>query len=130
MKLLESLSNTKQKKRAIAIAIVCGFLLVLPSCIPHLRHPELGLDLPEQYNLHQADPKSDLPEVFEDPTSLENSSQLRIEEFFQDPMLLSLIGQALAGNQELRILGEEVQIASNEILARQGAYLPFVYPGV
>ena len=41
-------------------------------------------------------------------------------------MLTSLIDQALAGNQELKILAEEIQIASNEILARQGAYLPFV----
>jgi multidrug efflux system outer membrane protein len=130
MNLLVSLSKTKQKKRAIASAIVCGFLLVLPSCIPHLRHPERAPDLPERYNLRQADTGPDLPKVFEEPTSLENSSQVRIEEFFQDPRLLSLISQALVGNQELRILGEEVQIASNEILARQGAYLPFVNPGV
>ena len=44
-------------------------------------------------------------------------------------MLTSLIDQALAGNQELKILDEEVQIASNEILARRGAYLPFVTLG-
>ena len=41
-------------------------------------------------------------------------------------MLTSLIDQALVGNRELKILNEEVQIASNEILARRGAYLPFV----
>ena len=41
-------------------------------------------------------------------------------------MLTSLIDQALAGNRELKILNEDVQIASNEILARSGAYLPFV----
>ncbi len=40
-----------------------------------------------------------------------------------------LIHQALANNQELKILDEDVQIASNEILARQGAYLPFVTAG-
>ena len=44
-------------------------------------------------------------------------------------MLSSLIDQALVGNQELKILGEDVQIASNEILARPGAYLPFVTLG-
>ena len=32
--------------------------------------------------------------------------------------LRGLIDQALAGNRELKILNEEVQIASNEILAR------------
>ena len=43
--------------------------------------------------------------------------------------LSSLIHQALVNNQELRILSEDVLIASYEILARQGAYLPFVTAG-
>src|SRR5262249_6972540 len=46
-----------------------------------------------------------------------------------DPTLIRLIDQALAGNQELRILNENIQIASNEILARRGAYLPFLTAG-
>jgi outer membrane protein TolC len=106
-------SNTGHKTRAIAIAIACGFLLVLPACIPGLRHPEPG---------------PSLPETFKGETSPETSSQVTIEDFFNDPSLTSLIHQALVGNQELRILAEEVQIASNEILARQGAYLPFISP--
>src|SRR5262249_20455519 len=57
------------------------------------------------------------------------SAQVGIEEFFNDPMLTSLIHQSLANNQELRILAEDVQIAGNEILARRGAYLPFVTIG-
>ena len=40
-----------------------------------------------------------------------------------------MIDQALVGNQELKILAQNVQIANNEILARQGAYLPFVTIG-
>ena len=44
-------------------------------------------------------------------------------------MLSCLIHQALVGNRELKILDEDIQIASNEILARQGAYLPFVTLG-
>ena len=128
MNQLLSLSNTKQKKRTIAIAIACSFLLVLPSCIPNLRHPAPGPNLPESFNLHQADSGPDLPEVFE-ATSSENSAEVKIEEFFDDPMLMSLIHQALVNNQELRILNEDVLIASYEILARQGAYLPFVTAG-
>jgi NodT family efflux transporter outer membrane factor (OMF) lipoprotein len=49
-----------------------------------------------------------------------------IAEFFNDPMLTNLIDQALGSNRELLILNEEIQIAQNEILARQGAYLPFL----
>ncbi len=104
--------STKQVKHVLARAITCGMLLVLPSCgIPNLRQPEPGPELPAGCN---------------GATSSENSAQLGIKEFFNDPMLTRLIDQALAGNRELKILNEEVQIASNEILARQGAYLPFV----
>jgi outer membrane protein TolC len=104
---------TVQKKRAIAIAIACSLLLVLPSCIPHIRDPMPG---------------PNVPETFKGGTSPENSAEVTIEEFYNDPMLTGVIHQALFGNQELRILAEEVQIASNEILARQGAYLPFISP--
>jgi outer membrane protein, multidrug efflux system len=114
MNQLVSLSNMKQKKRAIAIAIACSFLLVLPSCIPNLRPSVPGPNLPESFN---------------GATSSENSAQIRIEEFFNDPALTGLIGQALAGNQELRILNENIQIASNEVLSRRGTYLPFVTVG-
>ena len=58
-----------------------------------------------------------MPEDFNGATP-ENSSRVGIEEFFNDPTLISLIDQALVGNQELRILNEDVQIASNEVLAR------------
>jgi outer membrane protein TolC len=44
-------------------------------------------------------------------------------------MLLGLIDRAVGGNQELRILNEDVQIASDEVLARRGTYLPFVTIG-
>ena len=128
MNQLVSLSNTKHKKRTIAIAIACSFLLVLPSCIPNLRHPAPGPNLPETFDLRQADSGPDLPSVLE-ATSSESSAQIKIEEFFDDPMLLSLIHQALVNNQELRILSEDVLIASYEIMARQGAYLPFVTAG-
>jgi NodT family efflux transporter outer membrane factor (OMF) lipoprotein len=68
---------------------------------------------------------------FNGAASLENSSQVPIEDFFNDPKLTSLICQALAGgNQELRILYEDVQIAQNEVLGRSGAYLPFVSLGL
>jgi outer membrane protein, multidrug efflux system len=67
--------------------------LVLPFCrIPKPR---------------QADPGPGLPQSFNGATSSENSAQVRIEEFFNDPTLTSLIGQALAGNQELKIMSWE-----------------------
>ncbi len=76
-----------------------------------------------------ADQGRDLPETFNGITSSENSSQVGIEEFFSDPVLTGLLYEGMAGNQELKILGEEIQIANNEVLRRRGAYLPFVTLG-
>lgn len=61
--------------------------------------------------------------------SLENSSQIPLNAFFDDPLLVGLINEALSGNQELRILAEEINIANNEAYARSGEYLPFVTLG-
>jgi NodT family efflux transporter outer membrane factor (OMF) lipoprotein len=99
-------------KRVLARAVACGVLLVLPSCgIPPLR---------------QAEPGPPLPPTFNGAAGPDNSARLGVQEFFKGPTLTRLIGQALAGNRELKILNEEVQIAGNEVLARRGAYLPFL----
>ncbi len=113
MNQLERVSNAKQMKHVIARAIACSImLLVLPSCgIPPLRHSEPGPGLPTDFN---------------GATTSENSAQLGIEEFYNDRMLTSLIEKALFDNRELKVLNEEVQIAGNEVLARSGAYLPFI----
>ena len=107
------LSSAKQMKHVIARAIACGImLLVLPSCgIPPLRNPEPGPGVPTDFN---------------GATSAENSGQLAIEQFYNDRVLTSLIEKALLDNRELKVLNEDVQIAGNEVLARSGAYLPFV----
>src|SRR3954453_3099222 len=113
-----SLSDSKTKRgiHVLARALACSMLLVLTSCaIPPLRPPHPGPGLPEVY-----------PPGLTGANSPENSAQLKVEEFYNDRLLLFLIDQALAGNQELKILNEEVQIAGNAILARRGAYLPFL----
>jgi NodT family efflux transporter outer membrane factor (OMF) lipoprotein len=108
-------SNTKHK-RVIARVIACGMLLVLSSCgIPNFRQALPGPVLPANYRAG-----------YHGAASAENSSQVPIEDFFNDPLLSRLICQSLAGNQDLKIMYEDVQIARNEILARSGAYLPAV----
>ncbi len=62
-------------------------------------------------------------------SSLDNSAQVAMSAFFNDPFLVGLINEALVGNQELKILSENIQIASNEVLARSGEYRPFVTLG-
>jgi outer membrane protein, multidrug efflux system len=105
-------SNAKHGKRVVARAITCGMLLVLSACqIPKLRQTELGVGLPASYN---------------GAASPDNSAQLRVDEFYNDPTLTRLVCQAVATNRELKILEEEVQVARNEFLSRQGAFLPLV----
>jgi NodT family efflux transporter outer membrane factor (OMF) lipoprotein len=107
--------NTTRRKRAAAIAMICGFLLVLPSCgMPLLRQPA------------SAPP---LPETLRGETNPTSSAQVPVEEFFDDPLLDGLIKDALVGNQELRILTEDIAIAGNEVWGRTGSYLPRVELG-
>lgn len=110
-----NLSLPKHVPHMFVRAIVCGLLFVLPSCaIPQLR---------------QAEPGAELPPSFNGTTTEENSAQLGIDEFFEDPLLTRLIDLALVNNRELKILDEEVQIAQAAVLGRQGAYLPFLTIG-
>ncbi|HVW00899.1 MAG TPA: TolC family protein [Planctomycetaceae bacterium] len=105
-------SSSKLNHRELARAVICSLLFILSGCqIPNLRGPQLNQAVPETFN---------------GVATEENSSQVPIEEFFGDPLLIALIDQAMVGNQELRILGEEIQIANNEIWKRSGAYLPFL----
>jgi NodT family efflux transporter outer membrane factor (OMF) lipoprotein len=117
MNLSLRLSKTKPEKHVIGRAIVCSILLLaLPSCgIPNLRQALPGPTLSANY-----------PAGDKGVASLENSALVPIEDFFNDPMLTRLICQALVGNQDLRIMYEDVQIARNEVLGRSGAYLPAV----
>lgn len=102
----------RQPRQILLRAIVCGFLMILPSCaISPLRHAEMAPPIPGSFN---------------GSTSPESSAQLGIAEFYNDPLLVGVIEEALANNRELKILNEEIQVAKNEILARQGTYLPFV----
>ena len=70
MKPLVRSSNTKHMQNAIAIAIACSILLVLPGCgIPKLRRPQPATAI--------------LPQTFNGATSPENSSQIADRRVFQ-----------------------------------------------
>ncbi|MDB5240108.1 MAG: transporter [Spirosoma sp.] len=67
-----------------------------------------------------------VPASYNNSQDSTNTGKIRWKEFFTDPNLNALIDTALQNNQELNISLQEIAIASNEIRARQGAYLPFV----
>ncbi|HEX7446597.1 MAG TPA: TolC family protein [Pirellulales bacterium] len=108
-------SITNHYKSSIT-ALALGILLALPGCLPALRAPLPAQRPPQDFVL---------PPGFEGANRAENSALLPAREFFSDPKLTSLIDQALAGNLQLKILFEDIQIADNEVMRRRGAYLPF-----
>jgi NodT family efflux transporter outer membrane factor (OMF) lipoprotein len=60
----------------------------------------------------------------------ESSGQTALRDFFPDPLLQKLIDTALANNQELNMRLQEIIIAKNEVMARQGDYVPRLSAGV
>ncbi len=118
MKPSVSSSNTEPKYNALALAIACSLLLILPGCgIPKLCQPKPGPCMPPDYGL---------PNSFNGLSSFENSADIGTGEFFNNPMLSGLIDQALVNNQQLRILAEDIAIANNEVMKRRGAFLPLM----
>jgi len=111
----EFVTKTMHGQHVIVNLLACSMLLLLAGCqIP---------------NIFCADAEQPLPANFNGTTSAENSAEIGIDEFFNDPVLTQLIGEGLDSNQELKIRNQEIEIASNQILSRRGAYLPFVSVG-
>jgi multidrug efflux system outer membrane protein len=108
-------SSVTFRKSALGTVLLAGSLLTMPSCkIPCLPG---------------AEPAQVMPGDFNGVYTPDNSANIGFEEFFNDPNLTCLILEGLQGNQELKILWQEVEIANNEVLKRRGAYLPFLSLG-
>ena len=86
-------------------------LLALSSCVPAMKVREAGKNTPAAYA---------------SSTDSTDAANIPLKQFFADPDLRILIDSALANNQELNIMLQEIGIARNEVRARKGEYLPFV----
>jgi NodT family efflux transporter outer membrane factor (OMF) lipoprotein len=114
--------NGITKKRGWVAALSAGLLMAVPACsIPELCRPQSWHSMPNAYSKN-----NDPSEAF---IGSQNSAQLGWCQFFDDPTLKDLIAESLAGNQELKILAQDIRIANNEILARRGAIFPFLSLG-
>ena len=87
-------------------------IVTLYSCVPTQTIREENKTVPEQYQNQSADTL--------------NTATVKWKDFFSDPNLTSLIDTALANNQELNIMLQQIDMAKNEVKARKGEYLPFV----
>ena len=103
------------------LGVLGAFVLMGLGCAPSLgqntlREPQLAL--PAGYG--SAQPSE--PKV---PSLVDQTWR----QFFQDPELKALIDAALRNNQELNVRLQEIIIAHNEVMAREGEYLPQVSVG-
>ena len=88
-----------------------AFALTLTACVPALKVREARMELPSTYGT---------------ATDTADAAAVPWRTFFTDPDLRALIDSALARNQELNIVLQEVEMARNEVRAAKGEYLPFV----
>ena len=100
---------TRTKLHLLMAVIVLA--LALPSCVPTLIQKTVD---------------KRVPEIYTTSTDTTNSATIQWRDYYRDPNLISLIDSALLHNQELNIMMQEIDIANNEVHARQGEYLPFV----
>ncbi len=110
----------KTNKQNLLKLIVVSFFLHVSACVPHIDELQPNKLLPENY------PNSEKLNAQEIPA---NTVGVKWKEYFTDPNLISLVDTALESNQELNIFMQEIQMAQNDIGARQGAYLPSIELG-
>ncbi|MBS1583103.1 MAG: TolC family protein [Bacteroidetes bacterium] len=100
------------KSPACAVALA---VLLLSSCVPALK---------------VRDARKAVPAAYAASTDTTDAAAIPWKQFFTDPALRTLIDSALANNQELNVMLQEVAIAQSEVRARKGEYLPFIDLGI
>lgn len=109
------MNSSEFKQRMRALVIIGGVVAVtLSGCAPALKVREARNGTPAGYAAF---------------TDTVNTAASPAQQFFTDPYLRTLIDSALAGNQELNILLQEIEIGRQEARARKGEYLPFLDVG-
>ena len=93
------------------IIAVLSLALIISSCVPALKVREA---------------RKSAPDTYAGTTDTTDAAAVPWRCFFTDANLCALIDSALANNQELNIVLQEVAMAKNEVRARKGEYLPFI----
>jgi outer membrane protein, multidrug efflux system len=69
------------------------------------------------------------PAAYATSTDTTNSADMKWQEFFNDPNLITLIDTAINNNPEMLMLLQDIEMANNKIQLRHGALLPTVSVG-
>lgn len=114
--------NGTTNRRAFVSGMTASLMWTATGCrIPEICCPQAMRELPSAFQRNN-DPQQGL-------ISEQNSACLGWCEFFEDPQLRTLIAESLAGNQELKILAQDIRIAYNDYRARRGSIFPFASLG-
>lgn len=97
-------------------SIAAFFIVLLAGGISGCKIPSItqGSELPP------------LPSSYNGDTTSANSAAVKWNEFFIDPYLKALIDTALHNNFELKSTLQEIEIARNEVRARNGLLYPMI----
>ncbi len=100
-------------------------LLVQACAIPTIETRNPKLDLPEQFNAKVSQMDTQAGQGINQSTR----ANIQWSEWFNDPTLSALVDTAVKNNQEVSILIQRINMASNEVYAREGEYLPRLSAG-
>lgn len=104
-----------KNKRSLNWLIIAGLLITITAC--------------KSLQLSTKTENKNVPASYSSSQDTVNAADIKWKDYFTDPNLIVLIDTALKNNQELNIMLQEIEIANNQILARKGAYLPFLAGG-
>lgn len=112
-------------RRTSTLLVLLCLSALETGCVPSLNGNEpreANHKVPERF-----DETATTPQTVSTTTS---AAQKQWREFFANQDLQGLVELALKNNQELNIRLQEIIIAQNEVMARQGEYLPKLDAGV
>lgn len=98
------------------LVVAVGAALLLQGCaIPTIQTKDVQVTLPAQY---------------QEDNELVSAANIDWNNWFGDPVLADLISTALANNPEVGMMVQRINMAANEVYAREGEYLPSVAAGI
>ena len=115
------------RKKIVSLLTLLAFMGALPAPVfaKSFFHPFSLSETKQTFNVPK---KYDTPRL-QGSVAVDNAASINWRHFFSDPDLVFLIETALANNQEFNIQMQDIEIAGNEVRARQSEYWPKVALG-
>ena len=123
-------NNTRLLKKPLFVAI--GSALLVQACaIPSIETRDPNITMPEQFSASTELGVENSAGLGADKNNDASNGEAKIEweAWFNDPYLTALVETAVANNKEVAVLVQRINMASNEVYAREGEYLPSVSAG-